>query len=126
MEEIDKWKAYGYQILLMGYFNDYILIHRYLPFFAKLGLRELITEKNGEEVPVTTISIKRNNTIDGIWGSPVISTTRCGYRPVNYPIISDHRMTWVKSPSPLRYVKDPPIQIPLCIKVKTPSLLRSE
>ena len=95
-EKIDKWKVVGYQIILMGNFNDYILSQISCRFFAKLGLRELISEKHGEEGPGTTIPNKRNNNIDGIWWSPGLSTTSCGYLPVHYTITFDHRLIWVK------------------------------
>ena len=48
-EEIDKWKEDGDQILLTGYFNDYILSQISRQLFDRIGLRELTTEKHGEE-----------------------------------------------------------------------------
>ena len=47
-EEIDKWKADRYRILLMGDFNDYIFSHTSCQFLAEIGLREIIIEKHGE------------------------------------------------------------------------------
>ena len=76
----------GDLILLMGDFNYYILSHIYLQYFSKLGLRELITYKHGPGGPGSTRSNKKNNTIDGIWGSPGLATTSCGYLQVNYGI----------------------------------------
>ena len=48
-EEIDKWKEDGDQILLTGYFNDYILSQISRQLFDRIGLREPTTEKHGEE-----------------------------------------------------------------------------
>ena len=48
-EEIDKWKEDGDQILLTGYFNDYILSQISRQLSDRIGLRELTTEKHGEE-----------------------------------------------------------------------------
>ena len=45
-EIIDKWKASGNHTFLMGDFNDYILSQIFRWFFAKLDLRELITQKH--------------------------------------------------------------------------------
>ena len=53
-EKIDKWKVVGYQIILMGNFNDYILSQISHQFFSKLVLREIITEKHRAEGPGTT------------------------------------------------------------------------
>ena len=67
-------------------FNNYILSHIPHRFFAKFCLRELITEKHGEEGPRATISNNINNNIDGIWGSPGLATTRFGDLSVHYDI----------------------------------------
>ena len=86
----------GDLIILVGGFNDYILSHRSCQYFSKLLLRELITYKHGPEGPGTTVSNKKNNNIDGIWGSPGLVTTFCSYLTVNYGLKSDHRLIWVK------------------------------
>ena len=83
-------------MLLMGDFNEYIISHRCSQYLSKLGIRELITDKHGSEGPCSTRSNKNNNAIDGIWGSPGLATTSCGYLPVNYGLKSDHRLIWVK------------------------------
>ena len=95
-EETEKRKAAGDQILLMLEFNDYILSQRSRRLFVKLGLWDPITEKHGEEGPGTNRSNKRNNAIDGIWGSPGLYNISCEYLPVHYAITSDHRLIWVK------------------------------
>ena len=77
-------------------FNYYILSHRSLQYFSKLGLRELITDKHVPEGPGSTRSNKNNNSVDGIWGSPGLVTTSCGYLTVNYGLESHHRLIWVK------------------------------
>ena len=95
-EEVDKCKKEGDLILLMGEFNEYILSHRSRQYFSKLGLREIITDKHGYEGPGSNRSNKKNNAIDGIWGSPGLATTSCGYLTVNYGLKSDHRLILVK------------------------------
>ena len=95
-EEIYKWKADRYQILLMGYFNEYILSQISHRFFAKVGLRELIKDQHGGGVPGTTRSNNRNNAIDDICGSPGLSTIICRYLSFHYAITLDHRLIWVK------------------------------
>ena len=105
----------------MGYFNEYILRQISRQFFAKIGLREIITEKYGTEGPGTTRSNKRNNVIDGIWGSPGLSTTSCGY-PVHYAITSYHILIWVK----ICLYSNLGYKTLLCTKTKTPSPVREK
>ena len=95
-EEVDKWKKEGGLILLMGDFNEYILSHRSRQYFTKLGLREIITEKNESEGPGSTLSNKNSNATDGTRGSPGLSTTSCRYLPVNYGLKLYHRLIWIK------------------------------
>ena len=80
----------------MGYFNDYILIHRSCKYFSKIGLRELITDKHRTEVPGST-RLNKQNAIDVLWGSSGIFTTSYRYIPVNYGIKLYHRLIWVKT-----------------------------
>ena len=62
----------------------------------KLGLREIITDKHGEEGPGTTRSNKIKNAIDGILGSTGLYTTSCRYLLVHYTITLNHILIWVK------------------------------
>ena len=110
----------------MGYFNEYIISQRYSRFFVKNGIRELITEKHREEGPWTTRSNKRNNSIDGIWGSPGISTTSFWYLPIHYTITLDHKLIWVKISLFCDRGQNPPVQRPLRTKTNTPSPVRSK
>ena len=80
----------------MGDFNKNILIHRSHQYFSKLGLRELITYKHGTEGPGSIRSDKKNNAVDGIWGSPGLDMNSCGYLPVNHGLKYYHRMIRVK------------------------------
>ena len=96
-DKIDYWNREGYLILLMGDFNEYILIHRSSLFFSKLGLRELINDKHGFKGPGTTRYHKKNNAIYGIWGSPGLSTTNYGYLSFQHCLKYDHRLIWIKT-----------------------------
>ena len=80
----------------MGDFNDYILGHRSCQCFSKIGLRELITNKHLSEGPGSTRSNRKKNAIDGIWVSPGLTTTSCGYLRVNYGLKLDYILIWVK------------------------------
>lgn len=94
--EICKWKEEGDQVLVMGDINDPINSHKIRAFFAKLGMRELITEKHGTSGPATTRSNKSDEAIDGIWGTLGISIIAGGYLPFHFGPKSDHRMLWIK------------------------------
>ena len=65
----------------MGDINDYILGKKIRNFATKLGLRELITDRNGSEVPGTTRANKKQQEIYGIWVSQGIIISQGGYLP---------------------------------------------
>ena len=47
--------------------------------FSYLAMRKLIIKINGKKVPSTTISNKRRQPIDGIWGTTGINILEGGY-----------------------------------------------
>ena len=59
----------------MGDINDYILSKKFRNFAKKLGLRELIIDRHGLEVPGTTRANKKQQSIYGIWGLQGIKIT---------------------------------------------------
>ena len=83
-EEIEKRNREGDIILLMGDFNEYILSPKSHLFFSKLGLIELIADKNGTKGPGTTIPNKKNKAIEGICASPRMSKKSYSYLTINH------------------------------------------
>ena len=65
---ISTWEITGYQIILMGDINKFILSKKISNFATKLGLRELITDRHGSMGPGTTGANKKQQAIEGIWG----------------------------------------------------------
>jgi hypothetical protein len=76
-EKVEEWLKKGDQILVMGDFNKYIHKNSMVQFFAKLRMRELITERHGKG-PATTMSNKSGEAVDGIWGTVGIKRTAGG------------------------------------------------
>ena len=48
--------------------------------------------------PGTTIDNKKQQAIDGIWGSQGIKVSQVWYLPFHLGPTSDHRLLWVKIP----------------------------
>ena len=67
-------------------------------YFAKIGLRELITEKHGKKGSSTTRRNKNHKVVDGIWGTIGLSIEKLCYLPYRLVIKSDHHLIWVKIP----------------------------
>ena len=65
-------------------------------YLAKIGLRELITEKYGKKGPATTTRSKNHKTVEGIWGTIGLSIKEGGYLQYHLGIKSDHRLIWIQ------------------------------
>jgi hypothetical protein len=51
--------------------------------------------------------------IDGIWVSPTLLSSQCGYLPFGDGLISDHRPLWIDIPSALLFGTQPPPTSPM-------------
>ena len=99
VEQVYRWNKEGYQILLMGDLNEYIYSQSSRSFFSRIGLREFIIYKDRSGRPSSTISNKKNQAIDRIWGFTCLTTTECVYLPFHRGIRYDHRSIWIKDSS---------------------------
>ena len=82
-DQITTWNNDGDQLIIMGDLNAHIYSQKVRTYLSKLGLRELIIEKHGTEVPCTTISSKRIQVIDSIWSYQGLTISKVGYLPFN-------------------------------------------
>ena len=107
-DEIETWKTKGDQIILMGDINEYILRKIIGNFIAKIGLQELITERHGSLVPVTTRENKKEEEIYVIWGSQGITISQGIYLTYHFGTKSDHRLLWIKILHLVAFGEPPP------------------
>ena len=61
-------------------------VKRVKSYFAKIGLRELITENYGKKGPETTIRNKNHKAVDIIWGTIGLSIKKGDYLPYHLSI----------------------------------------
>ena len=76
-------------------------------YFAKIGIRELITEKHGKKFPATKTRNKNHKAVDRIWETIGLSIEKGGYLPYNLGIKSDHHIIWVKMVTSIALVYQP-------------------
>ena len=95
-KEIESRKEKGDQIILMRDIKKYILSHNISRFMANLGLKEMITSKNGGQGPGTTRTNKKGQEIYCIWDSQGIIISQVGYLPLHDVTNSYHRLLWIK------------------------------
>ena len=94
-------------MILMEDINDYIPRKKIRNFATELGLRELFTYTHGLEVPGTTITNKKKQAVDGIWGYQDITISQGGYIPYYFGPKSDNILIWIKIPHLVAFEKKP-------------------
>mmetsp|Transcript_13591 Transcript_13591/g.25469 ORF Transcript_13591/g.25469 Transcript_13591/m.25469 type:complete len:226 (-) Transcript_13591:111-788(-) len=123
-KEIETWKAAGDQVLFFANINKDVRDPAIVSFFKKLGMRELLLEHHGKDLPPSTI--EGSKPIDGIWATRGIDIQSGGSLSHDKGPSSDHRVLWVKltytaavgslmphkSRHPLRRLK---LQDPCCV-----------
>ena len=110
---ISTWEITGYQIILMGDINKFILSKKIRNFATKLGLRELITYRHRSMRPGKTRANNKQQAIDRIWGSQGIKISQEEHLPFHLGPKSDHRLLWIKIPHIVVFGdKNPPLRSP--------------
>jgi hypothetical protein len=96
-KELEKWNNGGDQILLCGDLNHDISSQKIQSFFDQFHMVNLIYDSDkhdSAEAPSTYYLKEEGKTIDGIWGTPGLKASRCGYlQPTEFP--GDHALLWV-------------------------------
>ena len=95
-EAISTWSKEGDQIIVAGNLNEHINSKKVESYFAKIGLRELISEKHSKKVPATTRKNRNNKVVDGIWRTKGLSIEKGGYLLYHMGIKLDNRLIWFK------------------------------
>ena len=91
---LKKWIADGDQVIVGGNVNEAVNHHSIQGMFARQTMRNLLFDKHDpEDAPNTYYRNKQDKVIDGIWATPGIQATRCGYtNPNDSP--GGHSMLW--------------------------------
>jgi len=77
-QELEKWIAAGDQIIVGGDVNE--SVHSIHDMFTRNSLRNLIfANHDSTDAPNTYFRNEQDKVIDGIWATPGIIATRCGY-----------------------------------------------
>ena len=93
--EVKKWIAEGDHVIIGGDFNENILGNRLTAFFRGLGMKNIVLSKHGAlRAPPTCIK-NQSHAVDGIWVTPGVIPTRCGYLDAgDLAESTDHRPIW--------------------------------
>ena len=90
-QALDKWYQNGENIIVAGDVNEEVQSESIQAIFNEYEMRECLTERH-DETPETCKQNNKNKTIDGIWATPGIQPTACGYLEYgNW----DHRPIWI-------------------------------
>jgi len=92
--ELQAWLNMGDHIVLAGDLNDHILDAHITSLFDDLGLVNLIfTRHPTGQCPATYWRNTQHKVVDGMWATPGVQATRCGYlAPLDFP--GDHAVPW--------------------------------
>eukprot|EP00978_Attheya_sp_CCMP212_P028085 scaffold95989_cov40-Attheya_sp.AAC.1 len=78
----------------MGDFNEDIRGPTITAFFEKLGMRNMLLDMHGDDMPGT--HARGSLPIDGIFGTAGLKPTACGFTPFDHGIGGDHRLVWIE------------------------------
>ena len=94
LEEVDDFRAHGYQVIVMGDFNQPMgdTIEGLESEMARRGIIDHVRQRYGRERAPNT-QIRGSKPIDAILASETLEMVRGGYSP-GEPILSDHRSIW--------------------------------
>jgi len=83
-QELEKWIAAGNQIIVGGDVNELVHHHSIHGMFSRNSLQNLLfANHDSTDAPNTYFRNKQDKVIDGIWATPRIIATRCGYTDPN-------------------------------------------
>jgi hypothetical protein len=91
-QEIEIWRALGDQILVMGDFNEDVRGPVLTDFFAKFGMRNIIQERHGTNMPAT--HQRGSVPVDGMFATARLTPERSGYTAFVHGVGGDHRLPW--------------------------------
>ena len=81
---------------MVGNLNEHINSKKVESYLAKIGLRELVSEKHGKKGPATTTRNRNHKAVDEIWGTICLSIKKGYYILYHLDITSDHHLIWVE------------------------------
>jgi hypothetical protein len=90
---VQKWTEAGKSVVLLTDWNADVRGKETRKYMADLGMREVITEFNGDEGPRTYN--RGSKPIDGIFMTQDLYTVQGGYMPFGMGIGSDQRCLWL-------------------------------
>jgi hypothetical protein len=91
-KEMEIWLALGDQLLVMGDFNEDVRGAVLTVFFASFGMRNIIQERHGINLPAT--HQRGSVPVDGMFATPRLIPERCGYTEFGHGLGGDHRLPW--------------------------------
>ena len=94
-EDIKTWQSEENKLIVMGDWNADVKT-TVTEFMVEVGLVEVITTVHGLEGPPTMN--RGSRAIDGVFASPLIQVSRCGYLPFG-ATPGDHRCLWMDVPT---------------------------
>jgi exonuclease III len=91
---VKQWIKDGDQVLVCGDLNHSVFSRTVVTLFEDLGMSNLIYDKHdAKTAPSTYFLDEEGKIVDGIWGTPGLKATRCGYlRPEEFP--GNHSLLW--------------------------------
>jgi exonuclease III len=91
---IEQWVKEGDQILIGGDLNHQVLSRKVIELFGEFHMKNLIFERHStHNAPSTYYLHEEGRIVDGLWGTPGLVATRCGYlRPETFP--GNHSLLW--------------------------------
>ena len=90
---LQSWLAAGDQIIVGGDLNEDVRSELVNNLFTRCGLYNVMADKHDLQNGPTTYS-RGTNIIDGLWATPGIDVTACGYLEPN-ATVGDHSLLWM-------------------------------
>jgi hypothetical protein len=92
---IQQWIDDGDQVMVCGDLNHDVFSKTVGSLFESLNMTNLIYDKHDpSDAPSTYFLNEEGKVVDGIWGTPGLKATRCGYlRPEEFP--GNHSLLWI-------------------------------
>jgi hypothetical protein len=91
---IKQWILDGDQVVVGGDLNHQVLSNQVIDMFATFHMTNIVFDKHGSTgAPSTYYLHEDGRIVDGLWGTPGLRATRCGYlRPETFP--GNHSLVW--------------------------------
>jgi hypothetical protein len=94
-KNVAKWIEMGDQVLVCGDLNHNVLSPKIVSMFQELQMTNLIFDKHDESnAPSTYYRNEEGQIVDGMWGTPGLQATQCGYlRPEEFA--GNNSLLWI-------------------------------